>query len=1012
MFADTNVVCPILIGRSVSLESGVHALTRAHTGHGGTVLISGEAGIGKSRLTRALVDRARETGFVTLGGACFEADRAHPYAPILDLVRVLASVRSPALAAHWFARAAADLVTLFPELQTIFVEATPRANLSPEEDRRRLFQSFTDSVHAIARVQPLLLVIEDVHWSDDATLDLVLHLARRITSQPIAIFLTFRSDEIGPRLITLLADFDRARCATEIALRPLDTADVASMLEAIFGDRCVLDVAFSPSLHSITEGNPFFVEEMLKALLESGDIAQTDGVWRARPLAHVHVPRTATEAVGRRLAALTDAARRVASVAAVAGRRFDFALLQALTQHEDAALLALIKELIDAQLVVEESADRFAFRHALTRESIRVQLLLRERVALHRAIAAALETRWVAGAHDLDDDLAYHAFESGAWELARRHARRAAEYAWSLCAPREALQQLDRAVTATQRLGAPADAQLHIERGRTHETLGVFQSAHEDFTLAHEVARDAGDRAAAWLALHSLGLLWAARDYERAGQYRRDALALARSLDDPSLIARSLNRVGNWYVNREDPQSGIPYHDEALAIFERAQDRHGVAETVDLLAMSHHVAGTEDKAVMMNERAIGLFTELGDRRGLGNALSVLLVSGSSHHASAVAVCGSAFASEQFVSERAVQLAVDIGWRAGEAFARYLLADCLSWRGEYARALKLARESLVIAQELGHREWQCGARRVIGVTALDLGNMDEALVQLEVAHHIARQLGSATWIRWSGAPLAIRLARSGDVRAATAVLNDIDSIVTGSAAARRTDGTAPRTLGTRHVALARAEVALASGEPEQALELLPESETIGTPRAGLLRAQILAALRRWDDATPLLVTARAEAERQSALPLVLRIDAVQGTVRLGQRRRLEARQSFDEARGIADSLCETLDDAGLEATFRAHVDLLAPPPPVRTARQLAKEQHGGLTRRERDTAALIAAGKSNRDIAQALGIGERTVEGYVAGVMSKLRVTSRAQIAVWAVERGLARADMQPTKTRR
>ena len=1012
MFADTNVVCPILIGRSASLESGVHALTRAHTGHGGTVLISGEAGIGKSRLTHALVDRARETGFVTLGGACFEADRAHPYAPILDLVRVLASVRSPALAAHWFARAAADLVTLFPELQSIFVEATPRATLSPEEDRRRLFQSFTDSVHAIARVQPLLLVIEDVHWSDDATLDLLLHLARRITSQPIAILLTFRSDEIGQRLTTLLAELDRARCATEIALRPLDSADVSAMLEAIFGDRYVLDAAFSRSLHSLTEGNPFFVEEVLKALLESGDIAQTDGVWRARPLAQLQVPRTATEAVGRRLAALSDAARRVAAVAAVAGRRFDFAMLQTLTQHEDAALLALIKELIDAQLVVEESADRFAFRHALTRESIRVQLLLRERVALHRAIADALEARWVAGAHDLDDDLAYHAFEGGAWHLARRHARRAADHAWTLCAPREALQQLDRAVTATQRAGAPADAQLHIERGRAYETLGAFQPAHEDFTLAHDVARDAGDRAASWLALHSLGLLWAARDYERAGQYRRDALALARSLDDPSLIARSLNRVGNWYVNREEPQSGIPYHDEALAIFEHAQDRHGVAETVDLLAMSHHIAGTADTAVMMNERAIGLFTELGDRRGLANALSVLLVSGSSHHASAVAVCGSVFASEQFVNERAVQLAVDIGWRAGEAFARYLLADCLSWRGEYARALKLARESLVIAQELEHLEWQCGAHRVLGVTAHDLGDIDEALAQLDVAHDIARRLGSATWIRWTGAPLAIRLARSSYIGAAASVLNDVDRIVTGSGAAKRADVTAHRTLGTRHIALARAEVALATGEPEQALTLLPESDTLDVPRAGLLRSEILAALGQWDDATRLLIAARVEAERQSALPLMLRIDAMQGTVWLGQRRRLDARQSFDSARAIADALCATLDDAGLAATFRVHVDLLAPPPPAPTARKLAKEQHFGLTPREHDTAALIAAGKSNRHIAQVLGIGERTVEGYVAGVMSKLRVTSRAQIALWAVEHGLARGDPHLAKPRR
>lgn len=970
------------------------------------MLLSGEAGIGKSRLTRSLVDHARSLGFVTLTGACFETDRAHPYAPILDLVRVLASVSSPALAAFYFAPAAADLVTLFPELQSILADAGPRATFSPEEDRRRLFQSFTDSVRTIAQVQPLLLVIEDVHWSDDATLELVLHLARRIGSLPVTMILTFRSDEVGPRLTRLLADLDRARCATEITLRPLNASDVSAMLGAIFGSRAVLDAGFVHSLHSFTEGNPFFVEELLKALLVSGDISCTEDVWRARPLEQVHVPRTATEAVGRRLAGLSAAARRVASVAAVAGRRFDFELLQALTDHEEGALLELIRELIRAQLVVEETADRFAFRHALTRESMRTQLLLRERVALHRAIATTLRTRWHESTHDLDEDLAYHAFESSAWESAGFHARRAADHAWTLCAPREALQQLDRAVVATVRAGIIADPALLIARGRAHETLGSFAQANEDFTMACDAAREQGHRAVAWQALHALGMLWAARDYERAGQYRRDALALARALEDPVLVARSLNRIGNWYVNREAPQSGIPYHDEALAIFERADDARGVAETVDLLAMSHHIAGEQRAAVALYERSITLFTALDDRRGLVNALAVMLVCGPSHHASPGAVSASALTTEQFEHERSVRLAVEIGWRAGEAFARYLLADCLSWRGEYARAIRFARESLVIAEELEHREWQCGARRVLGVTALELGDLSGALSQLEAAHDIARRLGSATWIRWTGSPLAVALARSGAVSRASGVLDAIDQIVPCSA-----DSTY-RTLGAQHVTLARAASALAAGLNTTVLDLLSAEQSRGAPQVGLVRAKALAAEQRWDDATEALSRARSDAELQGALPLLVRIDATLGAVLLGQRRRVKARQAFDGARALAEMLCQPLDDELLITAFRAEIDRIAPPPPERTTQQAAKAEHGGLTRRERDTAVLIAAGHSNRDIARALGIGERTVEGYVAGALSKLRVTSRAQIAIWAVEQGLTPAKPASTRARR
>ncbi|MDQ6828864.1 MAG: AAA family ATPase, partial [Gemmatimonadota bacterium] len=264
MLVEQSVVCPVLIGRAAPLSTVFHTLERAGAAHGGTLLVSGEAGIGKSRLVRAMVERARSLGFVALQGACFEADRTHPYAPVLDLVRVLSTTASPALAAHYFAPAGPELVTLFPELRSIFTDTPPRAAFDPEEDRRRLFHSFTEAVHALGRVQPLLLVIEDVHWSDDATLDLVLHLARSIGPQPIALALTFRSDEVGPRLARLLADFDRARCASEIALRPLDAPECAAMLRAIFGADASFGSAFVDGLHSLTEGNPFFVEEVLK----------------------------------------------------------------------------------------------------------------------------------------------------------------------------------------------------------------------------------------------------------------------------------------------------------------------------------------------------------------------------------------------------------------------------------------------------------------------------------------------------------------------------------------------------------------------------------------------------------------------------------------------------------------------------------------------------------------------------------------------------------------------------
>ena len=176
MLVEHTVVCPVLIGRAGPLETAFQTLDHARAAHGTTVLVSGEAGIGKSRLVRAMVERARQLGFVTLHGACFEADRGHPYGPVLDLVRVLSTTVSPAVAAHYFASAAAELVTLFPELRPDLTPTRYRTFRcwTPRKTGAACSTSMTDAVHALGpRWQPLMIVIEDVHWSNDATLDLL-----------------------------------------------------------------------------------------------------------------------------------------------------------------------------------------------------------------------------------------------------------------------------------------------------------------------------------------------------------------------------------------------------------------------------------------------------------------------------------------------------------------------------------------------------------------------------------------------------------------------------------------------------------------------------------------------------------------------------------------------------------------------------------------------------------------------------------------------------------------------
>lgn len=1011
MHLEHDVVCPTLVGRTDLIATVRGALARASEGTGHVALIAGDAGVGKSRLLRSMMDEARAAGFFVLHGASFEAERSIPYAPLLDLVRLFAGSAAPALFAHVLAPAAAEMVALFPELRSLLPDAVASRAIDPDSDKRRLFFALGQAVSLLARTQPLLLAFEDVHWSDDATLELIFHLARSHSSQRVLIALTYRREEASPSLARLVNDLTRTLATRELTVERLDRAAVGEMVAAIFGTGASLGDEFVTTLHELTEGNPFFVEETLKALITAGDLVPAvDGGWRVRPLERVRVPRTAVEAVRRRLATLTVPARSVAASAAVAGRRFDFGLLQTLTKHEERELLALVKELIAAQLVVEETADRFAFRHAITREAIYADLLARERIALHRDVAAALERSSSRSPDAVVDALAYHAWEAGDWEPAARYAAQAAQHALALSAPREAVTQLDRAFAASEHASLDVSLELLLARGSANETLGDFQRSHEDFAAVLDRARTAGDRRAEWNALYALGLLWAARDYSRAGEYRRAALTVARALGDEQLVARSLNRVGNWHVNLDEARDGLPYHEEALSLLERLGDRPGIAETVDLIAMAHHVAGDQGAAAAYYERSVELFTKADDRRGLANALGLLTLCGPSIQSSATTPSFSAMGRDELRAPRSVGLAREIGWRAGESFLQLLIADCLAWRGDYDRAIPMAREALRQAEELEHLQWIAGTRRLLGALSLDLLAPDIAREHLEAAHTIARQLGSRVWIRWTAAPLAVARCRTSDFSGAIDLLDGADML-------GREDGSLPSakndtlTLGEGQLWLARAHLAWAEKKPDYALAIVDArlvtersanaDGSLGVPRLSLLRGELLAALDRDDEAMRALEQARAEADAQGARPLLWKAEAALGHVHRRHRRRLEARRAFDVARAIADDLAAKVPDDELRARFTSGLDERIPSAPAPSPARKAKAAFGGLTRREREVADLVAQGKSNKVIARTLGIGERTVEGFVASALSRLGFGSRTQLAAWAVEKGLS-----------
>jgi tetratricopeptide (TPR) repeat protein len=692
---------------------------------------------------------------------------------------------------------------------------------------------------------------------------------------------------------------------------------------------------------------------------------------------------------------LGNQARSLLELAAVAGRRFNFNLLQELTKMDEPRLLSILKELVAEQLVFEETADQFSFRHALTREAVYRSMLIRERKQYHGLVARQLESDFADTGEAHESDLAYHFFEAEEWEKALKYSQRAGEKAQALYAPHSALDQFTRALEAAKHLSVSPLA-LYRARGQAYETLGEFDQAQSDYEQILRFTDGIQDDKPEWQALIDLGFLWAERDYQRAGKYFEQALNLARQMGDPNTLAHSLNRLGNWYANAGDLQAALNHHQQALGIFLGSNDRPGLAETQDLLGTTNQINGDLVQASAHFLRAVELFHVLDDRCGLVSSLATLALCGPTYlHNPSVSPFSLAEAIEK--GEEALKIAREIGWRSGEVYALWCLSICLGPKGEYQRALEDAELALQISEEIEHDQWKIATHCVLGALYLDMLALPQSRQELEKALKLAQAIGSSVWIGTAAGYLASTCILQSDLPRAEKVL-----------AAVLTGDTPTQTQMQRLCWCARAELELALDRPESAQMIIerliaaePNKTPGGTiPRLWKLRGETLCALQRLDEAEKDLQIAQAAAIKQGAQAWLWRIHVLLGNLFRAQKRNSEAEEQFNSASIILAELTASLKDQNLRDNFfdQAMKTILRQPPI--SSRRLEKESHGGLTVREREVAALIAQGWSNREIAGKLVVSERTVETHVTNILGKLGFSSRARIAAWVVDKNL------------
>ncbi len=312
---------------------------------------------------------------------------------------------------------------------------------------------------------------------------------------------------------------------------------------------------------------------------------------------------------------------------------------------------------------------------------------------------------------------------------------------------------------------------------------------------------------AEWQSLIDLGALWAERDYTHTRTFFQRAYEHAGTMGQPSMLARSLNRVGNWHLNVEEPLEALRCHQEALAIFRQLNDPHGIAETLDLLGMASYLGGDLVQGTRYYEQAVTLFRQLDDRLGLTSSLASLTLRGALSITNTMVSAATTLAELLPDVEMALKIAREIGQRSGEAYALYQLELCLSAQGEYRRALDALQQSLLIAEEFEHRQWMVAAHWATGALYLDLLSPLMAQHHLKLALRLSHEIGSKHWINTSTGSLASACILQGELEQAESLLN------------AEFGGDAPvQTIGQRIAWCAQAELALARGDPALALQI--------------------------------------------------------------------------------------------------------------------------------------------------------------------------------------------------
>jgi len=972
------------VGRMAELRELELALREATGESPVVVLLGGESGVGKTRLVREFERRASEGDALVLRGeAVEEADGELPYAPLIGALRPLVRARHRSLEAMGRG-SRAQLAALLPGLDE--EAAAPDGN--DPSAQVRLFEALLELLECLGEDEPVVLVLEDLHWADRSTRTFVDFLARSLRRERVVLVLTYRTDEIHRRhpLRTLLSELDRIDRARRVELDPFDRDELAEALADILGeppsDKLVM------RLYERSEGNPLYSEELLAAGMDGRGAA----------------PQSLRDAFMLRIERLSADAQAAARVIS-AGRSLDEPMIAEVTGIEPGALHTALREAVAEQVLVTDEPSRLCFRHALLREAMYDDLLPGERSELHLALARAFEDRADYENDrgvDLASAIARHYATAGDQPAALRATVQAALAARDVHAYGDAADLAERALELWPRV-PDADQTIPLD----HVQLATIAAD------AHSVA---GDRSRAEVLLgHAL------KELDPDAEPRRYSQLLAR-----------LSRI-QWSLNRGS--EAVETAERALSMLPPDEVSHERASLLAWAARTRYLRGRTRHALEEGEMALTTAVAAGDRRSESEILNTLGM--------AQIVLGRV---DEGVARlrRAIEIAREDDDIDGAGTAYGNLADTLSLAGRTLQALETAKEGQVavsgrvprpadwMALTVSDLSFEAGdwrtaranldlaspAKQLVGRQlifrhirqaefALGVGDEDTAARCLEEVEPLVARSFEPQWIGGFGALLAELRRRQRDLAGARAAVadaldrielctDDVMRIARVTAAGMRVEADiAERARDLRERADERDAVARARIHMQRLRAAAEEGGPVENAWKAVGNAELARARGKSDPNAWVKAGREWEAMTRPYVRAYCLWRATEAFVEAGDRDAAcgVAREALADARGLG---ARWIEDELVTLAQRARLELGEEAGErTRPDSNGAGEDPFGLTARERQVLALVAEGATNRQIGAALFMAEKTASVHVSRILSKLGVRSRTQAAAVA-----------------